>query len=142
MSDTQQLASKTVLVGFNIIDGENEYLETLTMQSDGSDELEQAYRMIADYYGVDDDDKNQIIQNLKSDEMAMIDIRGIDGVYIKDPHTVKIIVSGGVVQSITGIPPEFQIQIYDYDVDGMENPDHDSDGQPCSISIWTTDSNE
>jgi hypothetical protein len=141
MSDTQQLATKTVLVGFNIIDGENEYLETLTMQSDGSDELEQAYRMIADYYGVDDDDKNQIIQNLKSDEMAMIDIRGIDGVYIKDPQTVKIIVSGGVVQSITGIQPEFQIQIYDYDTDG-QNADKDKDGEPCSISTWTCETNE
>ena len=49
-------------------------------------------------------------------------------------------VRGGVVE-IANMPPNIQLVIIDYDIEGMdlEDIDEDTDGNPCNISIYELD---
>lgn len=57
------------------------------------------------------------------------------------PHEILIIVEGGVLQEIYGIPPDVVIRVKDYDVDGCDEHDleRDRDGEPYRQSVWTHD---
>jgi len=53
---------------------------------------------------------------------------------------IRVIVSGGVIQDVTGIPPGFIVDVWDYDCesddDGVEL---DSIGDPVLKSEWFPD---
>jgi hypothetical protein len=50
---------------------------------------------------------------------------------------IRVIVRGGLVQDIIGIPRDTVIIVVDYDC-VSENPgvELDSDGDPCTVSVW------
>lgn len=52
-------------------------------------------------------------------------------------HTIKIRVSGGVVQDVENVPPGITVQIIDYDCDGEDCADRDEHGDECNIAIHT-----
>ena len=51
---------------------------------------------------------------------------------------ILIIMKGGLIQEIYGIPPDVVIRIKDYDVDGCdeERLQRDRDGDPNCESVW------
>ena len=51
---------------------------------------------------------------------------------------IKVGVSGGLVQWITGIPQDVQVLVFDYDVDGIadERLNRDDEGNRCIIAIY------
>lgn len=49
---------------------------------------------------------------------------------------ITVIVSGGVVQSVEGIPEGVVVHVHDYDVDGGQNLQRDSEGYSYCLSSW------
>ena len=63
-------------------------------------------------------------------EEARAMLQKLDGA---KPHPwVTIRVEGGLVDEITDNP--FPVRLYDYDVDGVDEPEFDEDGRACVIS--------
>jgi hypothetical protein len=54
-------------------------------------------------------------------------------------HEILIIVQGGSVQEVYGIPPEIVVRVKDYDVDGADDADlkQDRDGERYCEAVWT-----
>ena len=50
----------------------------------------------------------------------------------KPQPCVAVRVDGGFVEEIEGNP--FPVQLYDYDIDGVDEPDFDEKGRACVIS--------
>src|SRR5690242_2897652 len=50
----------------------------------------------------------------------------------KPQSCVTLRVDGGFVEEIEGNP--FPVRLYDYDIDGVDEPDFDEDGRACVIS--------
>ena len=53
-------------------------------------------------------------------------------------NKIIIIVEGGLIQDISNIPHDIEIEVRDYDTDGAdeENTKKDSDGDEYLIGIW------
>lgn len=51
---------------------------------------------------------------------------------------IKIVVDGGVVQSVDGIPDEVEVHVWDYDVEGRDitQLNKDADGILYSLTEW------
>lgn len=52
---------------------------------------------------------------------------------------IVIVVEGGVVQEIYGIPQDVVVRVKDYDVEGQDNAtlEHDRDGEAFFEAVWT-----
>ena len=50
----------------------------------------------------------------------------------KPAPCVTVRVDGGFVEEIAGNP--FPVRLYDYDIDGVDEPDFDEEGRGCVIS--------
>ena len=57
------------------------------------------------------------------------------------PQEILVIVEGGLVQEIYGIPPDVVVRVKDYDVDSCDEADlqRDRDGERYCESIWTAE---
>lgn len=55
-----------------------------------------------------------------------------------DVKTITVTVSGGMVQSISGIPAGVHVHVHDYDTDGRDGDEfkHDADGQVYFLGKW------
>lgn len=136
MSNTDNLTQRRFMCHYTIQDSEYEYGESFLVESKNMDELEQVYQELAELYSVDDEDKSDIITNLRTDDFAMIGERAIKDVSIRDLITIRVYVRSGVIQEIQNIPPEIQIQVQNYDVEDQTELKKDSEGNLCTISIW------
>lgn len=54
---------------------------------------------------------------------------------------ILVVVEGGVVQEIYGIPSDVVVRVKDCDVDPRDDPDlpRDRDGEPYCESVWTAE---
>jgi hypothetical protein len=68
-------------------------------------------------------------ERAESDEIAAM-LRKLDRA--KPQPFVTVRVDGGFVEDIEGNP--FPVRLYDYDVDGVDEPDFDDEGRACVIS--------
>lgn len=52
--------------------------------------------------------------------------------------SMKIFVQGGLIQDIQDIPDGLKIDIYDYDIDGLDEKEltKDGKGKDCYIKEW------
>ena len=57
------------------------------------------------------------------------------------PQEILVIVEGGLIQEIYGIPPEVVVRVKDYDVDPRDDPDllRDRDGEPYCEAVRTAE---
>ena len=57
------------------------------------------------------------------------------------PQEILVIVEGGVIQEIYGIPSDVVVRVKDYDVDPRDDPDYprDRDGEPYFEAVWTVE---
>jgi hypothetical protein len=55
------------------------------------------------------------------------------------PKEIRIIVEGGVIQEVYGIPPDVVVRVKDYDVDGCDPSrlKQDRDGERFFEGVWT-----
>jgi hypothetical protein len=126
---------RKLLIIYNIGDGDYKYETSLVIESDGTDEVEQAYRTLAEKYSSDDKEKSNIMECFKALKFAYIGQRIICDVFVRELNTIKVHVRDGNIQEIDGIPHDTQIQIIDYDTDGQETGTVE-DGEDCWLSVW------
>lgn len=84
---------------------------------------------------MNDEDKTDIITNLRTDDFAMIGERAIKDVSIRDLVTIRVYVRGGLVSHVENIPPEIEVDVLDFDTEGQNENPHSSSKQ-CTISVW------
>jgi hypothetical protein len=59
------------------------------------------------------------------------------------PHTIHVVVVGGLVQEVRNIPPGIEVQVVDYDIETVEDFDlqiSPLDGAACSIQTYKAES--
>lgn len=127
--------NRKFLIIYNIGDGDYKYETSLVVESDGTDETDQAFKALAEKYSSGDEELSRIYDCLKANKFAYIGERIIRDVSVRDLNTIKVHVRDGNIQDIDGIPHDTQVQIIDYDTDGQET-DTQEDGEDCWLSIW------
>ncbi len=58
---------------------------------------------------------------------------------MQENRVIQVIVEGGLVQEILNVPSDIEIQVLDYDVQGMNKESLEKsplDGQPCCITVY------
>jgi hypothetical protein len=133
---------KVVQVLYTIVDGEHEYFDEFFMNAKGKDDEEQARQELATSYGKDENQKKEILTELRTKDFAMTGCRAIKNVSVKNFHTIVVTVLGGAVQDITNIPEGVQVKLMDYDIESLtedelqEKTEPDENGDRCIVSIW------
>jgi len=58
-----------------------------------------------------------------------------------EQRTIVIVVEGGAIQNVLGVPKGVQVHIHDYDTEGAlpQNVTEDSDGNTFYCDIWLTE---
>lgn len=138
MADKNGESIKTYHVSCVIKQGEYEYGDSFVIQSEEATVEEEALRELAQYYAYDSEDAHKIIEDLKTEGMAMIGDRAITDVTFREAIPVTITMRGGVIQDIRNIPDNLTIRVLDYDIDGIavEKLKEDDESNPCIVSIW------
>jgi hypothetical protein len=54
------------------------------------------------------------------------------------PHTVFVVLEGGLVQEVRGIPPGVEVHVVDYDIEGADELQVSPlDGEACVITEYS-----
>ena len=56
------------------------------------------------------------------------------------PQTIHVVVVGGVVQDVLGVPSGVEVHVLDYDIDSQSSERiqlSPIDGEPCSIAVYS-----
>ena len=142
MTNEQEEKPKTVQVHYTIIDGENEYGETMHMKVDSVNDEEQAFKELASLYACDAEDEQDILTELQAEGTAMIGCRAIKEVRVEELVTVTVYLRGGLIQDMQNIPPGIRVRVQDYDIENLtaqeiaDETEADTEGNPCIVSLW------
>ncbi len=57
---------------------------------------------------------------------------------MKQTKTIKVGVYGGMVQWVEDVPEGIEVQVLDYDTDGVEDEllSRDANGHPCVVAVY------
>ncbi len=59
---------------------------------------------------------------------------------VKEPHKIVVVMDGGLVQGVHGVPTGVEIEVRDFDIEGTHLEIHRTpDGEEYVRTIWTDD---
>ena len=127
---------------YTIQDGEYEYGDSFvvyTPKSSFKPTKDWAIREIVDWFASDPEEARQLRKEMKNDGMAMIEPRGIRWRGFLEIKPIRITIEGGVIQAIDSIPDETEVEIWDFETDGVGNEmlETNSKGEKFIRLLWS-----